>query len=179
MSRTVAYAAVIVLFGCAGPAPAPHTTSLVSGTPEPVPAAVASGAGGVIFVPVYSSVYVAEGAQTFDLTVTLSVRNPDRASPITVTGVRYYDTSGTLLHAYVEAPTGLGPLASAETVVRASDTRAGAGGSFLVEWSAEPGVAEPIVQAVMIGTGSQQGISFVTEGRVVERNARSVAAPPG
>lgn len=125
--------------------------------------------GAVVYVPVYSSIYIAEGNQTFDLTVTLTVRNTDREDTITVIGADYYDTSGRLVHAYVTEPTQLAALASADIVVRESDTRAGVGGSFIVEWRSAGDVAEPLVQAVMIGSGYQQGISFVSEGQVLQR----------
>lgn len=156
------------LLACATgePAAAP-TATLVAPPSEPAPAGP-HGHGGTVYVPVYSSVYVGEARQTFDLTVTLSVRNTDAVHPIVVHAVDYHDPTGARVHAYVEAPTPLGPLASAETVVRASDRRAGIGGSFLVTWSAAEPVSEPVVQGVMIGTAAQQGISFVTEGRVLE-----------
>lgn len=166
----------LALFACSPvAAPPPQTTTLVAATDVPAPPAP-HGHGGVILLPVYSSIYVGEGSQAFDLTVTVSVRNTDRAAPIVVTGLRYHDGGGQLLHDYAGAPTTIGPLASAETVVRASDRRAGVGGSFLVEWSAAVDVAEPRVQAVMVGSGYQQGISFVTEGRPL---AGAPAAPPG
>ena len=66
----------------------------------------------------------------------------------------------------------LGPLATAEFVVDESDRTGGAGASFLVEWVADGPVSAPVVEAVMISTAGQQGISFVTEGRVVEEVGR-------
>lgn len=160
---------------CAAPAPTPQTSALITASPG-VDAGPPHGKGAVVYVPVYSSIYVGEGNQTSDLTVTLTVRNTDREAPITVTAARYYNTAGGLLHSYVEEPAVLGPLASADTVVRESDTRAGVGGSFVVEWSAPVDVSEPVIEAIMIGAGSQQGISFVSEGRVIERT--SAASPP-
>lgn len=163
------YALLWILSSCAAPPPAQQTTALVSANPAEPPAPPHE-AGAVVYVPVYSSIYVAEGNQTLNLTVTLSVRNTDREAPIAVTSVRYYDTGGRMLHSYVESPTQLAPLASADTVVRESDTRAGVGGSFIVEWQAGEDVAEPIIEAIMIGSAFQQGISFVSAGRVLERS---------
>lgn len=170
----------LTLAACAAPTSAPQTEALVaagSGPAAPVAADTPHARGAVVYVPVYSSVYVAEGDQVFDLTVTLTVRNTDRAAPITVSAVNFYDTGGKLLHAYVDAPTSLAPLASADTVVRASDTRAGVGGSFVVEWRAGSEVTEPVVEAVMIGAGYQQGISFVSRGTVLERVSGAAPAP--
>ena len=50
--------------------------------------------GQTIYVPVYSHIYSRDELRTFDLTVTLSMRNTDREQPIVLTSVSYYDTSG-------------------------------------------------------------------------------------
>lgn len=167
------------LAGCSSPVRAPQTEALVpAASPQPStatdPVPTAHGHGATLYVPVYSSVYIAEGNQTFDLTVTLTIRNTSREHPISVVLADYHDTAGKQIHAYVEESTELSPLASADIVVRESDTRAGVGGSFLVQWRAEADVSDPVVQAVMIGSGHQQGISFLSEGRVLER-----ASSPG
>ncbi len=169
----------ILLLACQGSAPAPQTQALVPASPAGVAEPLHS-QGAVVYVPVYSSIYVGEGNHVFDLTVTLSIRNTDREHSITVVHADLHDTGGQVVHAYVAEPTVLGPLASADIVVRASDTRAGVGGAFVVEWRAGGVVTDPLVQAVMIGSASQQGISFVSEGRVLERLAAAEAAgPPG
>lgn len=157
----------MILFACAQPVETPVTREMVPAAAAPAPT-LPHPRGALVYVPVYSSVYVAEGNQTFDLTVTVTVRNTDRKAPITVSTVSYYDTAGKLLHAYVEQPLHLAPMASADTVVRASDTRAGVGGSFLVAWSSGAEVSEPLVEAVMVGTGHQQGLSWVSRGIVLE-----------
>ena len=164
-----------ILLACAAPPTAPQTEALVpsavTGTPQPP-----HSQGAAIYVPVYSSVYIAEGNQTFPLTVTLTVRNTDRIRPISVLTADYYDTAGRSVHSYVASPTPLAPMASADIVVRESDIRAGVGGAFIVEWRAAADVAEPLVQAVMIGSGYQQGISFVSEGQVIQREQSPGAA---
>lgn len=134
------------------------------------------GRGALLYVPAWSSVWVGEG-QPYDLTVTLAVRNLDREHPLEVTRVDWQDAAGRVVHRYVEAPTAVGPLATATTLVRASDTRAGVGGSFLVAWRAADVVVEPLVEAVMIGSTGQQGISFVRDGVVLERDPPAGAPP--
>lgn len=128
------------------------------------------GRGALLYVPAWSSVWVGDG-QAYDLTVTLAVRNLDRDHPLEVLRVDWHDAAGQLVHRYVTTPTAVGPLATATTLVRASDTRAGVGGSFLVAWRAGAEVVEPLVEAVMIGSTGQQGISFVRDGVVLERGA--------
>jgi hypothetical protein len=59
-------------------------------------------------------------------------------------------------------------MASTDFVVEQNDTSGGAGANFVVEWSASIEVTAPVVEAVMISTASQQGISFVSVGRVLK-----------
>ena len=51
--------------------------------------------------------------------------------------------------------------------------------SFLVEWLATEPVNAPVVEAVMIGTARTQGISFVTEGRVIRDRSKAGEGGPG
>lgn len=131
-------------------------------------------AGQTIYVPVYSHVYTSSDARPFELAVTLSARNTDRERPIVVTSVRYHDRDGRLVRDYLKIPLRVAPLASMDFFVSESDTTGGFSASFLLEWVAEEQVSAPVVEAVMIGTASTQGISFTCPGRVV---AEKTAAP--
>lgn len=125
--------------------------------------------GQVLYIPVYSHIFVSTASGTFNLTTTLSLRNTDLSNAITLTSVRYYDSAGALVRTYLDEPRQLGPLASTEVVVAEKDTSGGAGANFIVEWSAQEPVTSPVVEAVMISTTSSQGLSFVTWARVLEQ----------
>jgi hypothetical protein len=131
--------------------------------------------GQTIYVPVYSHIYTRDKSRVINLSATLSVRNTDAQNPIRIISVRYYDTNGALLKAYVDAPLRLAPMASTDFVVAEDDTSGGAGANFIVEWGAAAEVTEPVVEAVMISTASQQGISFVSAGRVIKSRAPRTA----
>lgn len=60
------------------------------------------------------------------------------------------------------------PWASTDFVIEESDRTGGSAPSFIVEWMADRPVSEAIIQSLMIGTMSQQGISFVGDSRVLE-----------
>jgi hypothetical protein len=80
----------------------------------------------------------------------------------------YYDSKGDLHRHYLEKPILLAPLESVEFVVEDREMHGGAGANFIVDWGTNhPGMI-PVIQAVMIGTADQQGISFVTEGVTIE-----------
>jgi hypothetical protein len=125
-----------------------------------------------VYVPVYSHIYTDDSAHPFNLAVTLSVRNTDRAEPLLVTAVRYHDSDGRLVRDYVTRPLRLAPLAAAEFFVRESDTAGGSSASFLVDWQAGRPVSDPVVEAVMVGTAMNQGVSFTSAGRPVNGPTR-------
>ena len=126
--------------------------------------------GQTVYVPVYSHIFADDRYRDrpFLLTATLSVRNTDPERPYTLRRVDYYDSEGALLQRYLEAPITLAPLASTHYIVPESEAKGGAGAKFLIEWQAPAAVSEPIIEAVMIGTKLQQGISFISTGRAIK-----------
>lgn len=123
--------------------------------------------GQTIYVPAYSHIYGGDRERPFLLTVTLSVRNTDPNHPIRITAVDYYETRGALLNKFLKAPQVLKPLESVRYVVPEKDKAGGSGANFIVVWQSERPVNPPIVEAVMIGTQSQQGLSFTSRGQVL------------
>ncbi|HEY9299210.1 MAG TPA: DUF3124 domain-containing protein, partial [Phormidium sp.] len=91
--------------------------------------------------------------------------------------VQYYDSSGKLVKQYLEQPIQLSAMASTDFVVRRNDTSGGVGANFIVEWVAEKEVSKPVIEAVMIGAESTQGISFVSPGRVIKNQKNSKLYP--
>ena len=124
--------------------------------------------GQTVYVPVYSEIFDSESNRAFQLAATLSLRNTDLTQPIVIDTIDYYNSGGDRIVTYLDQPIQLGPLASTEVVVDRSNIAGGAGANFIVSWQAAAPVSEPIIEAVMISTASQQGVSFVTAGRVVE-----------
>ena len=81
-----------------------------------------------------------------------------------VNKVDFFDSKGSLIRTYVPRTIAIGPLASAEFIVEYQEKQGGAGASFIIDGGSHNVSAKPLIQAVMIGTLSQQGISFITEG---------------
>ena len=172
--KTLAPLLLIAVAACSpqpeSPTPQPETSgSVLPGPVALVPASEAA-AGQTIYVPVYSHIYYRDDRRVINLATTLSIRNTDADDPIFITSVRYYDTEGALVRRYVEEPLQLGPMASTDFVVEKEDTSGGSGANFIVDWQAEEAVTEPVVEAVMVSTSMGQGISIVTEGRVLEND---------
>lgn len=121
------------------------------------------------YVPVYSHIYTEGRDSVLNLAETVSVRNTDDSNPIVISSVRYQSSTGKLIREYVPKPVLLDPMATADFVVRLDDTSGGSGASFLVEWQGADSVNPPLIEAIMISTGSGRNLSFV---------CRSVELPP-
>ncbi|WP_321530533.1 DUF3124 domain-containing protein [uncultured Desulfuromonas sp.] len=117
--------------------------------------------GQTLYVPVYSHVYSGPNGQPFQLAVMLSVRNTDPRQPLTVTTLDFYNNDGHLVHRYLTTPITLGPLASHHVFIEENNQQGGFGANFIVRWQAEKAINAPLVESVMIGARSGQGISFV------------------
>lgn len=125
------------------------------------------------YVPVYSHIYTEGRDSVLNLAETVSVRNTDDSNPIVISSVRYQSSTGKLIREYVPKPVLLDPMATADFVVRLDDTSGGSGASFLVEWQGANSVNPPLIEAIMISTGSGRNLSFVC------RSVELPAAKPG
>ncbi len=126
--------------------------------------------GQTIYVPAYSHIYSGDREKPFLLTVTLSIRNIDPRHQIKITRIDYYETQGKFLKNYLDAPVILNPLESIRYVVPEKDKSGGSGANFMVEWASDKLVNPPLIESIMIGTQSQQGISFTSRGRILIRS---------
>jgi len=126
--------------------------------------------GQSVYVSIYSHIYSGIKARPFDLAAILSIRNTDIDQPVTLVSVKYYDTEGKLLKEYLDEPLELKALASTRYIIKENDKAGGSGANFIVKWKSNKKVTPPIIEAVMIGTHSGQGISFVSRGQVIEEH---------
>ncbi len=122
--------------------------------------------GQTVYVPAYSHIYIGNKETPYLLAVTLSIRNVSPSTPITVTEVGYHDTQGRLLKIF-KNPVPLDPLASTRHIIHRDDRDGGDGACFIVKWEAAEKTNPPIIETIMIGTQSQQGISFTSRGEVI------------
>jgi hypothetical protein len=124
--------------------------------------------GQTVYVPAYSDIYYGDREKPFYLTVTLSIRNTDPKHPLTVVSIDYFDSEGKLLRKELDKEIEISPMASTSTVIKESDKAGGVGVSFRVVWKSEVEICEPLIETVMIGTSTQQGISFTSRGRSID-----------
>lgn len=166
-------AAVLSVASC-GPRTGPKGTGAPVRGPQPGLAEAAAGEVNAatvkrtVYVPFYPYVYTEDRAHPYNLAATLYVRNTDPTTPLFITSVRLHNAAGRPVRDDVAKPLRLAPLATAEFFVGESDTSGGSAASFLVDWAAPSHVNEPVIETLMVGTLSNQGIAFTCPGRVIE-----------
>ena len=122
---------------------------------------------GAFYVPVYSSVSMSQGRLRADFSVTLSVHNASETRPLVLKRIAYFDTTGKMVESYLKAPVALKPFATVEVSIAANDVRGGTGANFIVDWAASGDIAEPVVEALMVGSVGPGHYAFISQGRPV------------
>ena len=122
---------------------------------------------GAFYVPVYSSVSMSQGKLRADFSVTLSVHNASETQPLVVKRIAYFDTSGKMVESYLKSPIALKPFSTIEVFIPTSDVRGGTGANFVVDWAATAEIAEPAVEALMVGGIGAGHYAFITQGRPI------------
>ena len=121
--------------------------------------------GQAVYVPAYGHIY-ARGGQAARLESTLSVRNTDPEHPMRVDRVRYFDSDGRVLRELAEEPLLLGPMQTANYLVKEHES-GGSGANFVVEWSGQESLNRPIIEAIMVGP---DGLAFTSRGEAIKRH---------
>ena len=132
-----------------------------------VPAGNASTVG-AIYVPVYSSISLTPGRLRADFSVTLSIHNASQDKPLILRRIAYYDTGGLLVESYLAKPVALKPFGTIEIFIAQNDVRGGTGANFIVDWAAVGQIAEPVVEALMIGGLGAGHYAFISQGRPIK-----------
>ena len=128
---------------------------------------------GAFYVPVYSSVSMSQGKLRADFSVTLSVHNASETRPLVLKRVAYFDTAGKMVESFLKSPVALKPFATVEVFIPTSDIRGGTGANFVVDWAATGEIAEPAVEALMVGGIGAGHYAFISQGRPVKLIGRN------
>src|SRR5262249_23510865 len=122
-------------------------------------------AAGSFYVPVYSSVAMSQGKVRADFWVTLSVHNASESRPLVVKRIAYFDTAGRMVESYLKSPIAIKPFSTVEVFIPTTDIRGGTGANFVVDWAATSEIAEPVVEALMMGGVGGGSYDVVSVGR--------------
>lgn len=116
------------------------------------------------YLPVYSHIYHIHEHRTFDLTITISIRNVSITDSIYILSADYYNTIGDNIRKYIKDPIYLKPMETVEIIIEEQDIEGGSGANFVFNWAIQNVKNPPLFEAVMISTNGQQGLSFTTRG---------------
>jgi len=132
-------------------------------------------ARGTIYVPAYSRVYGAASGtnRLIEFSTTLRIDNTSATKPLVLDRIEYYDSAGRLVQSYLKEPIAMRPFGTIEVVIPAEDVRGGPASNFLITWSGAGPMAEPMVEAVMIGSQDNTSYSFVSAGRPIRHVGHS------
>ena len=121
----------------------------------------------VVYVPIYSDIYVDDQNQKVLLAATLSVRNTSFTDSLFISKIDYFNTDGQLVRSYLKNTIGLPPMATINYVIERDDDTGGPGANFIVSLNGKKASLYPLVQAVMIGQSGNKGFSFTTTGHSI------------
>lgn len=119
---------------------------------------------GTTYLPVYSHIYHIHEHRAFDLTSTVSIRNVSMKDSVYLLKADYYNTEGKNIRQYLKNPVYLKPMETVEIIIEEKDSEGGSGANFVFDWAMKNDSNPPLIEAVMISTYGQQGLSFTTRG---------------
>lgn len=88
----------------------------------------------IIYVPIYSDIYIDKLNKKALLSATLSNRNTSFSDSIYISTIDYY-TEGRIVRSFVEWPLSLAPMATVNYVIEKEDTEGGHGANFIIKLS--------------------------------------------
>ena len=122
----------------------------------------------IIYVPIYSDLYVDAQNQRNLLAATLSIRNTSFEDSLFISKIDYFNTQGEMVKSYLERPASLPPMATVNYVIEKEDDTGGPGANFIIELSAKSKDVKPLIQAVMVESGGNKAFAFSTDGYSVK-----------
>lgn len=128
--------------------------------------------GQTVYVPVYSHILhgnLDDKGRPGEVLLSsmLSVRNTDASFPMVITSVKYIDNDGRLIREYLDSPRRLAAMGSADFFVEYKDRVGGAGANFVVTWTSERPINQPILETIQVYFWGAQAQSFTSRGQPI------------
>ena len=108
---------------------------------------------GSTFLSIYSQIYMRNEEEQSDLTVTVSLHNPNFTKKVFIDKAVYYNTHGEAIRKYFTEPIFINPMETVQIVIDGIDKEGGTGANFVFDWEIEPQTNEPIFEG---GRGHDQ-----------------------
>lgn len=130
--------------------------------------------GQTVYLSVYPQFDRAKNMAPKYLFTTITIRNTDMKYPITVVSIKYYDSNGKLNKNALKNPLMINPLASISKRFKEMELKTGGGmaGCFIIMWKSEKIVNEPLIEGIMVGTGTGKTETLIFHGQVIEDDTK-------
>lgn len=165
---------ILSAFACHRPEPSQTPGMTGTGTIDTTVFTVKNAAkkvrGQVLYVPIYSNIPYKPGDNSYNLSGFVAIHNTDFTRSIRVNHVYFLDNDGKLVRDFLQNDTCiLAPLAATNFYIPEKD-QSGVGANFIVEWTAEEPVSEPLIESIMVSLSTGHGVSFISVGKVVRED---------
>lgn len=123
--------------------------------------------GQLLYLPVYSNVPYHIDTIKFDMSAFIAIHNTDFTTPIVLSKVLYFDQEGKLVGDYLTSGNiTIEPLATRDFYVPYED-QSGTGANFLVEWTADTLVNEPLIESITTSLKPNNTVAILSPGKVI------------
>jgi hypothetical protein len=123
--------------------------------------------GQVLYLPVYSNIPLNIDSSEFDMSAFVAVHNTDLYDDISIRNVLFFNSDGKLVYDFLKRDTIIiAPLATKDFYIPYED-KSGTGANFIVEWTSDSLVSEPLIETVTISLKPNQSVAVMSQGRVI------------
>jgi hypothetical protein len=123
--------------------------------------------GQLLYLPVYSNVPYQIDTLLFDKSAFVAIHNTDFSSRITLTKVLYFNQDGKLVDNFLkEGNIFIDPLATKDFYIPYAD-QSRTGANFLIEWSSDSLVNEPLIEAVTLSLKPNSTLAVLSQGKIM------------
>lgn len=125
--------------------------------------------GQLLYLPAYSNIpsHIDTAEYHFDMSAFVAIHNTDLGNKITLQQVLFFNTEGKLVYDFLKGkPQVLEPLATTDFYIPHTD-KSGTGANFLIEWTSEAPVNEPLIESITINLRSNNSAAIMSQGRII------------
>jgi hypothetical protein len=123
--------------------------------------------GQMVYLPVYSNVPYQIDTLLFSMSAFVAVHNTDLFNPIQLLKVLYFNQDGKLVDNFLgEKTIKIDPLATKDFYIPYED-KSGTGANFLIEWSSDTLVTEPLIESVTICLKPHFTVAVLSQGKIM------------
>lgn len=128
--------------------------------------------GQLLYLPVYSNIPYLIDTGMFDMSAFVAVHNTDLKKEILLKKVLYFNQDGKLVDNFLkEGSMRISPLATRNFYIPYED-QSGTGANFLIEWTADTIVNQPLVESVTLCLKPNNTLAIQSRGMILRQNRK-------